>query len=316
MADPALLVPHDVQQETGDELVEALAETDVPEAVVTRARTPDETAAALPDAAGLLTFAVDAERLSAAANLRWVQALSAGVNHLDHDALRERDVVLTNAAGVHARNMAEQVIGSLIAFERGLLRAVRQQEAHVWRKFPAGEIAGRTLGILGVGAIGGKVAELGRAFDATVVGTKRDTSTVPEAVDELYGADDHFEVIRRADYLVVACPLTEETRGLVGEDELRVLDRDAILVNVARGPVVDEEALVATLRRGELRGAALDVFEEEPLPADSPLWDLDNVLVTPHNAGYTPHWPERVAAVIEANYDALRGTGEWENRVL
>jgi len=138
-----------------------------------------------------------------------------------------------------------------------------------------------------------------------VVGTKRDTSDASEAVDDLLPADEYHELLRRSDYVVLACPLTDETEGLLGIPEFRLLDSDAVLVNIARGEVVDQGALVRALQYGMIRGAALDVFEEEPLPPESVLWDLSNVVVTPHMAGSTPHKDERWIDIITTNYEAL-----------
>jgi phosphoglycerate dehydrogenase-like enzyme len=139
----------------------------------------------------------------------------------------------------------------------------------------------------------------------TVVGTKRDPSTAPEAVDEVHGPDGLFDVLDGADYVLLSCPLTPETRGLVGRRELGTMDGEAVLVNVARGEVVDQDALVYALQQGGIRGAALDVFEEEPLPGESPLWDLPNVVVTPHMAGSTPYKFERIADIFAENYEAF-----------
>jgi len=194
-------------------------------------------------------------------------------------------VVLTSAAGVHAEAIAQQVVGYLLAFERGLHRAWRQQSRGVWKSFRPGELGGATLGVVGLGSIGGRTAELVSAFDVTVVGTKRDPSTAPAAADAVYSPDGLYEVLPESDYLLISCPLTDETRGLIGADALDALSDDAVLVNVARGAIVDQDALTRALQGGSLGGAALDVFEEEPLPAESPLWELSNVVVTPHNAG-------------------------------
>jgi phosphoglycerate dehydrogenase-like enzyme len=310
---PTLLIPHDVPPVTADDLQAAL-DGRLPADALERARTPAATEALLPEAAGVLAESMP--DLDAATDLEWVQALSAGVDGYDRDALADRGVVLTNASGVHAEPIGEQVLWFLLSFARNLDEAVRQQADDVWLRFHGGELRGRTLGVIGVGAIGERVAELAGAFDMTVLGTKRDTATVPDPVDELYAADEYAEVLVRSDYVVLACPLTSETRGLIGADELALLHREAVLVNVARGEVVDEEALVRALQQDAIRGAGLDVFREEPLPPDSPLWDLPNVLLTPHMAGSTPHWPGRIARIVERNYAALRGEREWQNRVV
>ncbi len=282
------------------------------------ARTPAESRELIADAEVALSAWLPSAAFAAAEDLKWVQALSAGVDFYDHDALAEAGIVLTTAAGVHAQPIAEQVLGYLLLFEREILRGIRQQETGQWLRYEGGELREKTLGVVGVGAIGSRVAELASALGMSVVGTKRDTSTAPGAVDEILAPDGLHGVLSRADYVVVACPLTDETRGLVGREELGIMDDDAVLVNVARGPIVEEDALVDALRQGVIRGAALDVFEAEPLEPDSPLWDLPNVVVTPHMAGSTPHKEHRLADLFASNLEAfVEGDADaMENRVV
>jgi len=272
--------------------------------------------AAVADAEVLVTHRLPDEILEAAADLEWVQALSAGTDRFDHDALADRGVALTNVSGIHAKPIGQQVLGYLLHFERGFDRAVAQQRDREWRRYTGGELGDRTVGIVGVGAIGSKVADYCRTFDARVIGTKRDPTDAPEAVDEIHGPDGLESVLAESDSLVVACPLTEETRGLIDAEALATLSDDAVLVNVARGEIVDQSALVDALETGDLGGAALDVFEEEPLPESSPLWDRDDVLVTPHMAGSTPHYWERCADVFLRNYERFREGESLENRVV
>jgi phosphoglycerate dehydrogenase-like enzyme len=282
------------------------------------ARTPAESRELIADAEVALSAWLPSAAFAAAEDLKWVQALSAGVDFYDHDALAEAGIVLTTAAGVHAQPIAEQVLGYLLLFEREILRGIRQQETGQWLRYEGGELREKTLGVVGVGAIGSRVAELASALGMSVVGTKRDTSTAPGAVDEILAPDGLHGVLSRADYVVVACPLTDETRGLVGREELGIMDDDAVLVNVARGPIVEEDALVDALRQGVIRGAALDVFEAEPLEPDSPLWDLPNVVVTPHMAGSTPHKEHRLADLFASNLEAfVEGDADaMENRAV
>ncbi|MEF8773425.1 MAG: D-2-hydroxyacid dehydrogenase [Halobacteriales archaeon] len=313
MTDAAVLhtVPPDLRGKLPEKLAGRLD--------VAVAETAAETRDLLADAEVAVTGRFDAELLDDAPALRWLQAMSAGVDYLPQDALSEAGVALTSAAGVHAEPIGEQVLGYMLAFERDLHVAARNQARGVWeRDHDAGELAGKTLGIVGLGAIGSRVAQLGQAFRMEVVGTKRTPEDAPEAADEAFGPDGLATVLRRSDYLVVACPLTDETRGLIGREELRTLGSDGVLVNVARGEVVDQEALVRALQYRTIRGAALDVFEEEPLPPDSPLWDLSNVVLTPHMAGSTPKYADRLADLFANNYDAYRSSGvdALENRVV
>jgi len=320
MTGPTVLVSHTVDAGYWSDVEEFRAELEarVPGLDLRVARTPPETRELIGEADALLATYVATDLLEAAPNLRWIQALSSGVDFLDLEAIADRGIALTNAAGVHAEPIAEQVVGYLLTFERGIHTGVRQQGEGVWRRYSGGEIRGKTLGIVGLGAIGGRAAEYAQAFGMTVVGTKRDPDTAPAAVDEVYAPDGLFEVLGQSDYVLLSCPLTPETRGLVGREELGAMKGDAVLVNVARGEVVDEEALVYALQQGGIRGAALDVFEEEPLPPESPLWDLPNVVVTPHMAGSTPHKFERIAEVFATNYEAFADgrLDELENRVV
>jgi len=311
---PSVLVPHWVAPEDTDDLLDALPES-VPRAAVDTAATPEETRERLPDAEVLLTFAFDADLLDRAPELRWIQALSAGVDIDDLDALSEAGVALTNASGVHAEPIAEQVLGYLLMFERGLVEAARNQSRGVWERVGGGELRGKTLGVVGLGAIGSRVAELGSALGMAVVGTKRDPDSAPGAADEVLPADDYRTLFRRAEYAVLACPLTAETRGMVGREEFRLMPGDAVLVNIARGGVVRQDDLVSALQGGTIRGAALDVFETEPLPADSPLWDLSNVVVTPHMAGSTPHYLERCGELFADNYARYVADEPLRNRI-
>lgn len=314
MTDPTLLVTHTVPPETAEELLDALRE-ELPDADILSAATPEETDERLDQADALITGRLDADLL-ARADVQWVQALSAGVDSYPQEAMEEAGIVLTNASGVHAEPIGEQVLGAMLSFERRFLESQRNKERNSWERVEGGELKGKTLGIVGVGAIGGRVAELGSAFGMEVLGTKRNPETMPEVVDEAFGADGYTELCRRADYLVVACPLTEETEGLIGSAEFRLLSRDAVLVNIARGEVADEEALIRALQYGQIRGAALDVFETEPLPADSPLWDLSNVLLTPHMAGSTPKKAGRWAEIIGENYRRFGTDEAYVNRIL
>ena len=314
--DPTLLLTHTVGPDQGPTLRDALVDAGVPANAVEVAVTPADTDERVADADALLTGRLSADLLSRADSVRWVQALSAGVDSYPLEELEDRDVALTNASGVHAEPIAEQTLGYMLTFERELHAFARQQADRRWESRSGGELRGKTLGVVGVGAIGARVAELGSAFGMEVLGTKRDLDSVPDAVDEAFPADEYATVCERSDYLVLACPLTEETEGMIGTDELRLLGDDGVLVNVARGEVCEEEALTRALQSHTVRGAALDVFAEEPLPEESPLWNLSNVVVTPHMAGSTPRKVERLAVIAADNYERFAAGEELRNRVL
>ena len=320
MDDPTVLMVHTVDAPSWSDVdrLRAEIESRLPDVDLTIARTPPESAAHAGDADVLIATFVPSRILEAATELSWIQALSAGVEFYDFDALGDRGIVLTSAAGVHAEPIAEQVLGYMLSFERGIHTGIRQQSDGVWQRYEGGELRGKTLGVLGLGSIGSRVAEYGSALGMSVIGTKRDPTTAPDAADAVFPPEEIYTVLQRSDYVVVACPLTDETRGMIGYPELGVMDSDAVLVNIARGEIVDEDALVHTLQESRIRGAALDVFETEPLPANSPLWNLSNVIVTPHMAGSTPQKFGRLADIFAENYETYRDgrLDEFRNRVL
>jgi len=252
--------------------------------------------------------------------LRLFACAYAGYGHLPMAALEERGVAVTTASGVHASNAAEHAVGGLLALVRGFLEGLRRGRRGQWRHYRVDELAGSTVAVVGIGAIGSAVAERLAAFEVTVLGIRRSPEKGgPDAVDEVLGHDEFHDALARADAVVLACPLTEATRGLIDAEALDTLGPEGIVVNVARGAVVDTPALVEALRSNELRAAALDVTDPEPLPADHPLWEFENVLVTPHNAGHTPAYYERLAEIVAENVRRAEATGSWtglRNQVL
>ncbi|MFL5925360.1 MAG: D-2-hydroxyacid dehydrogenase [Gaiellaceae bacterium] len=229
-----------------------------------------------------------APTLASRKQLRWIQGTSAGVGRLvERVGLLDSDVVITTASGVHARPLAEFVLLAMLMFGKNTLHLTRQQREHRWERHADEEVRGKVVCVVGLGKIGREIARLARALDARVVGVVRETGgrTAEElGIDEVVDADALDDVLPRADFVVLATPHTYETHRLLDARRLALLRSSAVLVNVARGDVVDEPALVDALRAGRLRGAALDVFEQEPLPPESPLWDLPNVFVSPHSA--------------------------------
>ncbi|WP_435062531.1 D-2-hydroxyacid dehydrogenase [Halobaculum sp. EA56] len=301
-ARPTLLIAHTVGPDRGGDLRRGLVDAGVPADAAVAAATPAETDEHLAAADGIVVGRLPEDLLDRADSLRWIQTLSSGTDYLPREAIADAGVALTNSAGVHAEPIGEQVLAYMLTFERDLHALARQQAESRWERREGGELRGKTVGIVGVGAIGTRVAELASAFGMEVWGIRRDLGSMPSAVDEARSPEDLHEVCLAADYLVLACPLTDETEGLIGGEELRLLGGDGVLVNVARGEVCDREALTGALRSHLIAGAALDVFEEEPLPADSRLWDLSNVIVTPHMAGSTPHKLDRWTDLIAENY--------------
>jgi phosphoglycerate dehydrogenase-like enzyme len=243
--------------------------------------------------------------LVAAPRLRWFHAWSAGVDWvLRQPGAIERDFVLTSTSGIHAIQVTEHVLALLLAFARGLPDAMRAQAGRTWRhmeKAELFELAGKTLLLIGLGAIGQHTVQVAAALGMRVLGIRRAPSEPLPGVERVAGIESLHDLLPEADFVVLMTPLTPETRDLIGERELRLMKRDAYLVNVARGGVVDEAALVRALRAGWIAGAGLDVFEQEPLPPDSPLWEMPNVIITGHYAGVTPAYDDRAFEVFLDN---------------
>lgn len=234
-------------------------------------------------------------------NLRWIHTISAGVNHVLFPYLIDSDIVLTNAAGVYDVSVAEMVLAYMLTIVKRLPEFREQQLAHCWNETTVGELRGLTLGVVGLGSLGTQVARLAQAFGMRVVATKRRPKQGGELADLLLPPDQLHDLLVQSDFVVLSVPLLEETRHLIDAQALAQMKPDAWLINVARGAVVDEHALATALREGKIGGAGLDVFQEEPLPEDSPLWDLPNTLITPHNSGLSNRLYQRSADLFLEN---------------
>ena len=243
----------------------------------------------------IFTISLRAEQLALAENLRWVHAPSAAVHQLLFAELVKSDVVVTNSREVHGPVVAEHVMALIFALAKKIPQAVVLQQKHLWGQelmWKAGvrprEIAGATLGLIGVGSIGRRVAEMASALGMHVIAVREHVEKgTPAGVEAVFAPAAIDEMLKQSDYVVLAAPLVGTTRGLIDAARLSVMKPDACLINVGRGPQVDEHALAAALRERRIAGAALDVFEKEPLPTDSPLWDIDSLLITPHNGSIT-----------------------------
>lgn len=220
-----------------------------------------------------------------ATNLKWIQATSAGIGQfVKRLGYGDTGWIFTTASGVHARPLAEFCSMAMLMFAKDFQYLRREQEAHHWERYCAKELSSSTLGIIGLGNIGQEVARIAKAFDMRVVGNRRNPSLPVEYVDHLYGMDDLETLLEQSDYLVLCCPHTPETEGLIGAEQLAMLPQGAVLINISRGVVVDQPAMIDALQSGHLGGVALDVTNPEPLPSDSVLWDMPNVLISPHSA--------------------------------
>jgi phosphoglycerate dehydrogenase-like enzyme len=300
-----------------------LKEAAASEAVIVT--TADELPVHLTDAEILCSYTIPANFPILAPNLRWLQFPGAGVDTLATTGLLNADsnVIVTTAAGIHAESISEYVFGSMLMFNWNWPKMIRLQDEHVWARsatwyhLGGRELAGQTLGILGLGHIGRKIAQLGRAFGMQVFGTRRsiDSPGDQEAgVDRSFLPEQLHELLSLSDYVVISVPLTRETEKLISEAELRIMRPNAYLVNIARGRVIDEQALIRALSEGWIAGAGLDVTEEEPLPSENPLYSMPNVILTPHISGNSAHYDARLAALFADNLKRYRTGQPLRNR--
>jgi len=247
--------------------------------------------------------------LQEAKSLRWIQLVSAGAEHILEAGVGATDIMVTTASGIHGTAMAEYTLGAMVMLARRMPLVLREAERHQWkpsqlRTYYGEELWGKTLGILGLGAIGQRVAAVVRCVGMRAIGLRRSGARedLPEGlVDAVHGPQGLSELLAGSDFVLVSLPLTQETRGMLGEKELRTMKSSAYLINVARGGIVDESALVRALREGWIAGAVFDVFAQEPLPPNSELWDLPNLIITPHMAGATLPYLDRAAELFQEN---------------
>ena len=250
--------------------------------------------------------------------LDWIHSIQAGYDRFPLDVLGDHDVTLTNSAGIHDRTVGETVAGYLLMFARRLHDSVANQQQRRWER-PAWDEAftlpGSTACVVGTGTLGSGVAETLGALGVRVTGVRRSGDPVP-GFDQVFATDRLLEAIGDAAFVIVTVPLTDETHHLFDADAFAAMRDDAYFVNVARGSVVDEPALIDALEAGELAGAALDVFEAEPLPEDSPLWGMDEVIISPHCAAYTREYFRDVGEIVRENAGRLADGEEFYNRVV
>ncbi len=235
-----------------------------------------------------------------APNLKWFQTISAGVDRHQGTPLWNSPVTITGVSGIHATPIGEFVMGLMLMFAKRSHQSLRQQLKHEWRRFGPAVLRGKTVGIVGLGNIGREVARLSRAFGMKVIATRRSAKKPGHArhVDTLLPAAQLNLLLRESDYVVVATPLTPNTRHLIGQNELAVMKPTGVIINIARGSVIDPEALTEALQKGRIGGAGLDVTSPEPLPPDSPLWDMDNVIISPHVSGGMEDYMEQATTLF------------------
>jgi phosphoglycerate dehydrogenase-like enzyme len=280
---------------------------------VTVGDTPEAFASAAPTAGVMLNWSLDPDLfrrvLAMCPRLEWVHVRAAGLDNLLFPQLVESPAVLTNSSGVFSESLGEFALAAVLYFAKDLRRMVRNQAARVWEPFDVTEIAGQTLGIVGYGDIGRAVAARAKAVGMNVVAVKRggpQPGIADPLAQRIYAPPDLLAMIAECDYVVVAAPLTNETRHMIGAAEFAAMKADAVIINLGRGPVIDETAMVAALREGRIKGAALDVFDQEPLPAAHPLWSLENVLLSPHTADHTADWLDQAMRLFLDQFERFR----------
>jgi phosphoglycerate dehydrogenase-like enzyme len=255
--------------------------------------------------------------------LRFIQSIGAGTDQFARDELAKRGIRLASARGVNARAVAEHAMALILALSRRLPEARDNQARRVWRDMIGNlaeredELGGKSLLIVGLGDIGGRLARLAKAFDMRVIGLRRDPAAGRGAADEVHSMDELKSLLPNADFVALTCPLTNETEHLIDTDAFGRMQPSAHLVNIARGRVVDEAALVEALAAKRIAGAAIDVTAEEPLAPSSPLWGMAQVLITPHTAGETRRYEDNVIEILRDNLERLwRGDQQLRNQVV
>lgn len=236
-------------------------------------------------------------------NLRWAHVAAVGVDACVSEEVRASQITMTNSSGVTATQMAEYALGLILAIDKGLVGKVRDQQAKVWRPTETGRLQGRKLLLFGVGAVNRHLAIVARALQMHVIGVGRSARPAFGGFDLVIGSETIDEVLPEADYVVLAAPATQETRGIFDRNRIGLMKPEVILVNVGRGALIDQDALVDALQTGRIRGAGLDVFAEEPLPNDSPLWGMKNVLISPHMSSDFVGWKEALVERFVENLD-------------
>jgi len=249
----------------------------------------------------LVAGTFNAEILRKAAKLKWIHALAAGVDRFLFPEFIDSDIMLTNSSGVHPVPISEHVLGMMLMFTRGLHAAMKSQFQKKWERPTPVELYGKTLGIIGFGSIGERIGQLGICCGMRVIGLKRNVDYPTTNAHQLLPPETLDALLERSDFVVCALPLTPQTTHYITLQELKKMKNTAYLINISRGKTIKEEDLILALQSGIIAGAGLDVFEEEPLSSHSPLWDMDNVIITPHYAGSTPEYFNRAISIFCEN---------------
>lgn len=234
--------------------------------------------------------------------LKWIQLLTAGYDNAELSAIKNQDVIMTNALDVFSIQIAEDVLSKILLINRQLKGQIKHMSEGLWQHIPVThELFGSTIGIIGTGSIGKEVAKRLKPFEVTILGYRQQNKSVEYVDHILTGKDGLNELIQKSDYIVIAIPLFDKTHHLLNKDNMKQLKDDVVIVNVARGEIIDQEALIALLREKKIRGVGLDVTTPEPLPSNHPLWSFEQVIITPHNASASPYMSKRLLDVVKGN---------------
>lgn len=285
-------------------------------ATIVPAITSEDRARLIPEAEILLTYPSTVKKyIAKAEKLKWAFCLSAGVEALPFDELKRRGIIVSNASGVHAEQMSEHTLGIMIAFCREFHTMMKNQLEKRWKQLTdVDELSGKTLCVIGTGSVGREIAHKAKAFYMNVIGVKNTPAALP-SFDAIYTVEHLHSALKLADYTVLVTPLTEKTYHMIGSKEFQCMKNSAVFINISRGDTVDEEALITALENGWILGAGLDVFHEEPLPPESKLWTLPNVILTPHNSGLSRHYFQKCVELFADAYARYTGGQGVLNRI-
>jgi phosphoglycerate dehydrogenase-like enzyme len=271
-----------------------------PELTIHAAQKEDEIGDFIEKTDILLGIRISDEQIRRASRLKWIQALTTGVDYLINLPSLKKDVLITSTRGIHGPQVSEMAFLLMLALNRNFPQVVRNQDQRVWERWPAKLLYQKKVGILGVGVIGEEIAKKCKAFGMTVFGIDIIKRKI-DAIDCFYGPEDLLKVVQEVDYLILVAPRTPETEKIIGAKELSSMKPTAFLINLGRGELVDEEALIQALDSGKIQGAGLDTFYQEPLPKDHPFWKMKNVIVTPHVAGMSDIYVTQALSIFEEN---------------
>jgi len=278
--------------------------------------TPDEAKEHLSDAEVVAAFPMRMPPISQLPKAKWLHSFSAGVDKILTPEVAKSKIILTNSSGVHATPIAEMILAYCLMFARGFTKTIGEQRTHTWHKnYSIGEFRGSTVLIVGLGAIGMETARLCHAFGARVLAVARSAKKKPTFVERFETAERLDELLPEADYVVITLPHTEETHHLFDASKFKRMKSSAIVINIGRGGIIKEEDLIDALQSKQIAGVGLDVFEKEPLPAESPLWDMQKVIITPHHSGLSLRYRDRAVEILCKNLEAYLAGEKLPNEV-